>query len=540
MPDPPQPTSLPPGEDPLLGRTVVGKFRLQSLLGEGAMGRVYVAEHLSLSQQIAVKVLHPHLTGDESLARRFHREAKSAFTLNHPNSITIYDFGQDEDGLLYIAMELLEGRSLHDVLAEQGPMELDRVVRILSQVCLALDEAHHKGIVHRDLKPENVMVQDRRGEPDFVKVCDFGIAKVQDASGESAITMAGMVCGTPEYMSPEQARGDPLDGRSDLYSLGVILYQMVTERLPFTAETALGCVTKHLTEEPPSPRSVRPDLDIPPVLDAFILRCLDKDPAARPATAGEFRQELERIGELVRKGLGHTTAATSPGEIAAEGAPESAVPVGWRGKRWWVAATVVMLAGAVGVYLGLVRSKRDRDAPKDTTASALLTADAGAPQRTPDAQARLDLGSRPDAAASPLADASSASPVAERRVVHRHHPRHRRVRRRPRPPAPRDMARDAMPAPPRRPSESPFDKAFKAARAAWASGSYSKALLSFRAALRARPGHGRSMYYIGKCYVRLGKPCAALRWFKRYQRHNPKDFFVRQYIKRLSSQGCGR
>jgi serine/threonine-protein kinase len=330
--------------DPLLDRVLVGKFRLERLLGVGAMGRVYRAEHLSLTQKIAVKVLHQHLTGDESLARRFHREAKSAFTLNHPNSITIMDFGQDDDGLLYIAMELLEGRSLHDVIHEDGPLALERTVRILDQVCLALDEAHHQKIVHRDLKPENIMIQHRRGEPDFVKVCDFGIAKVQDASGESAITMAGMVCGTPEYMSPEQARGEPLDGRSDLYSLAVILYQMVTARLPFTAETALGCVTKHLTEQPPRPSELRPDLDIPPILEEFILRGLAKDPDQRPPSVAAFHEELAEIAHRV--GRGETDApvgaapATGDTAPAQTEAPEAAPPRRTGGARWALPAAL--------------------------------------------------------------------------------------------------------------------------------------------------------------------------------------------------------
>ena len=198
------------------------------------------------------------MAGDAALAKRFYREAKSASMLSHPNILQIIDFG-DDAGLLFIAMELLSGRDLYRAIKQEFPLSLERIGHIGGQILGALDEAHAKGVVHRDLKPENVMLLDVRGESDFVKVCDFGIAKVaSERDGEgSAITMAGMVCGTPEYMSPEQARGDALDGRSDLYAMAVILYQMVTGDVPFRAESALGVITKHLTEEPTPPSKRR-------------------------------------------------------------------------------------------------------------------------------------------------------------------------------------------------------------------------------------------------------------------------------------------
>lgn len=560
--------------DPLLDRVLVGKFRLEKLLGVGAMGRVYRAEHLSLSQKIAVKVLHEHLTGDESLARRFHREAKSAFTLNHPNSITIMDFGQDDD-LLYIAMELLEGRSLHDVIHEDGPLDLERTVRILDQVCLALDEAHHQKIVHRDLKPENIMVQHRRGEPDFVKVCDFGIAKVQDASGESAITMAGMVCGTPEYMSPEQARGEPLDGRSDLYSLAVILYQMVTARLPFTAETALGCVTKHLTEQPPKPSDLRPDLDIPPILEELILRGLAKDPDQRPPSVAAFRQELTRLAERV--GRGETDAPASAAPATGDTAPAAgeAPEVAARrtgGARWALPAGLGILGIlAVAAVAWLVLG---RGAGSDRTGSARRAGAAQASGRTADvggpaSGAALDAVPAPSAtdAAAAVADAAgdapddapdsrlavaaaAAAPASRRHHVARRAPprlRRRQIRRRrararrvrPRRGAPRDRHRERLRERPReRPPASGFDGEYRAARAAWSSGAYATALKHFRAALRKKPSHAPSLKYVAQCYLRLGRPCAALRWFKRYQRLRPGDFFVKQHVKTLSAK-CG-
>ncbi|MES1208539.1 MAG: serine/threonine-protein kinase, partial [Pseudomonadota bacterium] len=222
--------------DPLLGRAVADNFRIDSLIGSGAMGNVYRAEQLSLGKEVAVKVLHQHLMGDDKLVARFKREAKSASMLNHPNSIQIIDSGQDRDGTLYIAMELLPGRDLAQVIRDEFPLPLPRVVRILSQALSALEEAHARGVIHRDLKPSNIMLTSRRDERDFVKVCDFGIAKATlEGDGEAGqndraamLTIQGLVCGTPEYMSPEQARAERLDGRADLYSVAVILYQMVT------------------------------------------------------------------------------------------------------------------------------------------------------------------------------------------------------------------------------------------------------------------------------------------------------------------------
>src|SRR5262249_51285573 len=246
----------------------------------------------------AIKVLHRHLQGDEALAKRFHREAKAASSLNHPNSLQIIDFGQSDQGELFIAMELLSGRDLANVIHQDFPLPLERVVRIMTQVLSALDEAHAAGIIHRDLKPENIMIVDRRGERDFVKVCDFGIAKIQDAKAEGdsgTITMAGVVCGTPEYMSPEQCRGEKLDGRSDLYPVGVILYRMAPGQLPFTAESALGIVTKHLTQEPVPPTQCAPQLAIDPGLEALILEAMQKNREQRPRSAFEMREKLESL-----------------------------------------------------------------------------------------------------------------------------------------------------------------------------------------------------------------------------------------------------
>jgi serine/threonine-protein kinase len=281
-----------------LGRIVAKKYRVEKMIGEGGMGKVYRATQIALDKPVVLKVLRQSLLSDERTVARFQREAKAASRLNHPNSISVLDFGQNDDGALFIAMEFVAGQDLHNILSQEWPLGEARVVRIISQVLSALADAHSAGVIHRDLKPENIMVEQRRGgEADYVKVLDFGIAKIQDSTAEEgpALTRAGFVCGTPEYMSPEQARGGALDARSDLYAVGVILYQLTTGLLPFESDSAVGFATKHLTAEPPPPSKRRPDAKISPAMERLILRALAKEPGARPQSADEFKAELAAV-----------------------------------------------------------------------------------------------------------------------------------------------------------------------------------------------------------------------------------------------------
>ncbi|MBI3183591.1 MAG: protein kinase [Myxococcales bacterium] len=286
------------GEDNYLGKIIASKYRVEQLIGEGGMGKVYRARQLALDKPVVLKVLRQSLLSDERTKARFQREAKAASRLNHPNSISVLDFGQvEESGALYIAMEYVVGKDLHQILSTEWPLPEARVVRIVGQVLSALADAHSAGVIHRDLKPENIMVEQRRGEPDFVKVLDFGIAKITDSPGEEgpALTRAGFVCGTPEYMSPEQARGAQLDPRSDLYAVGVILYQLCTGLLPFDADSAVGFATKHLTEEPIPPSRRRAEARVSPAMERLILRTMSKDPNDRPQNAEAFRAELVAV-----------------------------------------------------------------------------------------------------------------------------------------------------------------------------------------------------------------------------------------------------
>jgi len=271
-------------------------------IASGAMGKIYLAEHLALGKPVVLKVLHRHLLVEEDQVKRFHREAKAASRLNHPNAISMLDFGQTADGLFYIAMEYLPGRDLCRVLTDEVRLSPERTVRIVDQILEALEEAHAVGVVHRDLKPENVMIEDLRSRHDFVKVLDFGIAKIRDTSGEGGIssfkTATGMVFGTPEYMSPEQIRGDELDGRSDLYSLGILMYQMLSGVLPFEGESVLEVATAHLQQPPPPLQAKVPGL--PPAIVAFVERLLQKKREDRFQSAAEARQALQEAWDAVR------------------------------------------------------------------------------------------------------------------------------------------------------------------------------------------------------------------------------------------------
>jgi serine/threonine protein kinase len=305
--------------DEHIGKTVANKYRVEQMIGEGGMGKVYKATQLSLDKPVVLKVLRQALLSDERTVARFQREAKAASRLNHPNSISVLDFGQADDGAMYIAMEYVQGKDLHHILSREWPLPESRVIRVISQVLSALADAHSAGVIHRDLKPENIMVEQRRGEADFVKVLDFGIAKIVDGTNDEgpALTRAGFVCGTPEYMSPEQARGAQLDHRSDLYAVGVILYQLTCGMLPFDSDSAVGFATKHLTEVPPPPTKRRPEAKVSPGMERLIMKALAKNPDDRPQTAEQFRAELLAIEKERRAAVG--TSARRPASSSAPG-----------------------------------------------------------------------------------------------------------------------------------------------------------------------------------------------------------------------------
>ncbi len=283
--------------DPMIGAFVGERFLVSRKLGEGGMGVVYEAEQTAIDRKVALKVLHPHLT-DENLYARFRNEAASCSRLGHPNTITVYDFGKTETGSLYIAMEFIDGISLDDEIAKNGALDWRRAGKIGLQICGSLQDAHDNGIVHRDLKPENVMLSERGFDKDMVKVLDFGIAKIMEDDGtdqRKALTKTGMVFGTPQYMSPEQVRGEKVDARSDIYSTGIILYQMLSGSLPFKSETPMGVLTMHLLDTPPALVVANPAMSVPKGLEAVVLDALAKDPGDRPQSMKEMARRIQEV-----------------------------------------------------------------------------------------------------------------------------------------------------------------------------------------------------------------------------------------------------
>ncbi|HSK05007.1 MAG TPA: serine/threonine-protein kinase, partial [Kofleriaceae bacterium] len=306
------------GEAPqLIGRVIAGRYRILAKLGEGGMGAVYQAEQISLKRTVAIKLLRPDVSASEMLLRRFNAEAEAVAKLRHPNTVNIYDFGQDVDGTLFIAMELIEGRSLRTVIHREAPLPIARTLAIAAQVAASLSDAHQKTIIHRDLKPDNVMLTDRGRSKDNVTVLDFGIAKLRDDSRgtQHQMTQAGDMLGTPQYMAPEQIRGEPIDGRTDVYALGGMIYEMITGRLPYEAPTVMALLSKHLLEQAPPPSQRRPDLGIPPAVDDLVMWAMAKDPAARPATMDDYG---ERIMAVLSR-LPPESAANRSGIVGAPG-----------------------------------------------------------------------------------------------------------------------------------------------------------------------------------------------------------------------------
>jgi tRNA A-37 threonylcarbamoyl transferase component Bud32 len=327
------------GQDAMIGQLIGGRYRVTGVLGEGGMGIVYVGEQQmgSTVRKVAIKTLHQHLSKDPSVLARFHRECGTVAQLEHPNTIKFYDFGATADGTLYIAMEFVAGRPLADIVQE-GPIAPDRVVKIMRQVCGALDEAHMQGVIHRDLKPENIVLTNRAGETDFVKVLDFGIAartESADAQKEAKLTQQGMVLGTPPYMSPEQFTGQALDARSDIYSLAVMAYEMLTGKLPFEADTPWQWATQHMTAQPIPFEVAAPAKSIPEKMRGAILKGLAKDRDKRHATAREFFTDLSDGGRMTVEANPAETAANARTGTAAmdavpafTAAPAQAAPYG--------------------------------------------------------------------------------------------------------------------------------------------------------------------------------------------------------------------
>lgn len=297
--------------DPLIGRVIAGRFKITSLIARGGMGKVYRAEQAPLGRQCAIKVLNPNYNGDADpeFHRRFFREASITSKITHPNSVTIFDYGKTEDDIYFMAMEYLEGQTLHMALREVGVMNELRVGRITSQICRALREAHKLEVIHRDLKPANIFLTrpsarslDASGsipptgeeDEDFVKVLDFGLVKHLSERPEEQLTQTGLFMGSPKYMAPEQIQGGHVDERTDIYSLGIIMYEMLAGKVPFERATSVNILMAHVGEPPPPMRAVNPNLVCSPAFEEIVMSCIAKDPKERIASMDQLLQAIRR------------------------------------------------------------------------------------------------------------------------------------------------------------------------------------------------------------------------------------------------------
>jgi tRNA A-37 threonylcarbamoyl transferase component Bud32 len=360
-----------------VGRILDGKYRLDAFLSRGGMGAVYEATHVMLNRKVAVKFISPQLVTSADMVRRFQREARAVTHLNHPNIVRVHDLGQTEDGTLYIAMDLIAGKSLSDIIEAEQPLDDARIVHVATQIVSALAHAHEHGVIHRDLKPQNIMITRRPDGREVATLLDFGIAKTFEVDANTKLTSTGFAVGSPRYMSPEQAGAAPVDARSDIYSAGVILYEMLVGDVPFNDPSTPALLVKHLTETPVRPSLKRPDRHVSPMLEQIAMRCLEKKPEARFQSADELQRALAGTPAPVTADAAPTIAATTIAQPRATPRPRTAAVVTappeprWRRYAAAAAVIVLLLAGAIAI----IRSnRRDRAAQPAPTPSQQVQA----------------------------------------------------------------------------------------------------------------------------------------------------------------------
>lgn len=430
---PPVEGHVEPGSANLEGVTLLGRYKITKKLGEGGMGTVYLAEHITIRKTFAIKVLSSEFAHKPDLVERFLQEARAASMIQQQNVVEITDFGDTPDGSVFFVMEHLRGEDLSDTVKNGGALPWDRVKNVMLQICDALAAAHDAGIIHRDMKPENCFRISRAGNDDFIKVLDFGIAKVttDEGDGGKGLTRTGMIFGTPEYMSPEQAQGQKADTRVDVYASGVIMYELLTGRVPFTADTFMGILTKHMFDVPEAPSAVNPNNGITQEMEAIMLKAMQKDRELRFTDMREMKIAIEGVGtgaaavavvseSIARPDQGQmafTGSEALPGTYPPQVAAGTYPPQGGtmppmmdggyreRSKAPLIIGIVALLGvlGGAGYYFGVAKPAAD--------ASAAAAADATAVKDAATNKALADAKAATDAAAA--AAAAVPEPVAK-------------------------------------------------------------------------------------------------------------------------------
>jgi serine/threonine-protein kinase len=370
---------VPVAQDPLIGTKLAGKYEILSVLGTGGMGVVYKGRQDVMDRIVAIKMLQSHHLNDSMSVKRFQQEGRATCKLNHPHIITVYDFGiSQQTGQPFIVMDYLQGVPLSDIIKQEGQVSVDRSMKIFAQAADALGHAHKQGIIHRDLKPSNIVLISYDGDKDFVKVVDFGVAQImEDAQGSTEnhqrLTQMGEVCGSPVYMSPEQCQGHKLDQRSDVYSMGIVMYETLTNRLPLLGRTMVETMRKHIEDPPPRFSESRPDLYIPERVEAVILKALAKDPADRHQSMEHLVNELELA--IPRPGRSQVLR-TTPSEGDSDTKPVTVEAVSallfkltWA--QWAVVLVAVVTLGALTIVgLNTMLSGARKPAPQMVTEPA--------------------------------------------------------------------------------------------------------------------------------------------------------------------------
>lgn len=403
-------------QDPYLGATIDGRYKVEALLGEGGMGVVYRCVHTIIGKKVAMKVLRSDLARDAEVTERFLNEAKAASSIGNAHIIDISDFGQFPDGAAYFVMEFLNGQPMSKLVEGSQPLAVQRILHLARQIAEGLSAAHAANIVHRDLKPDNIFLVDRGGQRDFVKILDFGIAKVSSSAEGSKLTRAGAVFGTPHYMSPEQAAGQPVDHRGDIYSFGVILYELASGRLPFDADNFMGILTQHMYKAPVPIRALVPvPQDVPPGLEAIILKCLSKRPEHRYQSMQELILEFDKLAaggvpDAVPEMMSRSGGFNVPVDYFMKGQMPQPVPATpsqsprAHRSRWPLYAGVAGVLAAIGIVVGIFAKSQSSAALQ--TAQATLAAE-GSPSKAVD----------PNAAAVVAAKATPSAPAVSSKQV---------------------------------------------------------------------------------------------------------------------------